>query len=70
MTKRVRSLLILLAVGVLFFLSLTGVFSPKGHVPAGQPTFVELDRQKMEGLRTAFNAAESQRRIVLWVAPT
>jgi len=70
MTKRVRSLLILLAVGVLFFLGLTGVFSPKGHVPAGQPAFVELDPQKMDGLRAAFNAADSQTRIVLWAAPT
>lgn len=70
MTKRVRSLLILAAVAVLFFLGLTGVFSPKGHAPPGQPAFVKLDAQKMENLRQTFNAADSQVRIVLWAAPT
>jgi hypothetical protein len=70
MTKRVRSLLILAAVAVLFFLGLTGVFSPKGHAPAGQPAFVELEAQKMESLRQAFNAADSDVRIVVWAAPT
>lgn len=70
MTKRVRSLLILAAVAVLFFLSSNGVFSPKGHAPQGQPAFVELDAQKMENLRQDFNAADSQVRIVLWAAPT
>ena len=67
---KTRSLLILAAVGVLFFLSVNGEFSPKGHVPPGQPAFVELDAQKMDGLRQAFNAADGQTRIVLWGAPT
>ena len=70
MTKRVRSLLILGAVAVLFFLGINGVFSPKGHAPSGQPVFVELNPQKLEDLRQAFNAADSQVRIVLWVSPT
>jgi hypothetical protein len=70
MSKRVRSGLILCAVALLFFLGMNGVFSPKGHAPTGQPAFVELDAQKMEGLREAFNAADGQVRIVLWAAPT
>jgi hypothetical protein len=70
MGKRVRSGLILGAVALLFFLGINGVFSPKGHAPPGQPAFVELDAQKMEGLRAAFNAADGQVRIVLWAAPT
>jgi hypothetical protein len=68
--KRARTVLILGAVAVLFFLGINGVFSPKGHTPPGQPAFVELDAQKMDGLRQAFNAADSQVRIVLWVSPT
>jgi len=70
MTKRVRSLLILGAVAILFFLGINGVFSPKGHAPAGQPAFVELDPQKIDDLRQAFNAADGQVRMVLWVSPT
>ncbi len=70
MNKRVRNLLILGAVALLFFLGINGVFSPKGHAPPGQPAFVELNAQKMEGLREAFNAADGQVRLVLWAAPT
>ena len=70
MTKRVRNLIVLAAIAVLFFLGINGVFSPKGHAPPGQPGFVELDPQKMNDLRQAFNAADNQARIVLWVAPT
>jgi hypothetical protein len=70
MTRRVRSLLILGAVALLFFLGINGVFSRKGHAPAGQPAFVELDPQKVDDLRQAFNAADGQVRIVLWVSPT
>ena len=70
MDKRIRSLLILMAVAILFFLGVNGVFSPKGHAPPGQPAFVELDAQKMDGMRQAFNAADNQVRMVLWVAPT
>ncbi len=65
-----RDLLILGAVALLFFLGINGVFSSKGHAPLGQPAFVELDSQKLEGLRQAFNAADGQVRIVLWVSPT
>jgi hypothetical protein len=65
-----RNLLILGVVAILFFLGINGVFSPKGHAPPGQPAFVELDQQKLEGMRQAFNAADAQVRIVLWVAPT
>lgn len=70
MSKRVRSGLILGAVALLFFLGINGVFSPKGHAPPGQPAFVELDAQKMDSLREAFNAADDKLRIVLWAAPT
>jgi hypothetical protein len=70
MTKRVRSLLILGAVAVLFFLGINGVFSSKGHAPSGQAAFVELDLQKVDDLRQAFNAADRQVRMVLWVSPT
>ena len=70
MDKRIRSLLIVAAVAILFFLGINGVFSPKGHAPQGQPAFVELDAQKMDCLRQAFSAAADQVRIVLWVAPT
>ena len=70
MDKRIRSLLILMAVAILFFLGVNGVFSPKGHAPPGQPAFVELDAQKMDALRQAFNAADNEVRMVLWVAPT
>ena len=70
MSKRARQWLILGAVAVLFFLGVNGVFSPKGHAPPGQPAFVELDAQKMDDLRQAFNAADGQVRIVLWAAPT
>jgi hypothetical protein len=65
-----RNYLILAAVVLLFFLGVTGVFSPKGHVPPAQPAFVELDQQKLEDLRQAFNASDGQMRVVLWVAPT
>jgi len=68
--KRARTLLILGAVAVLFFLGINGVFSPKGHTPPGQPAFVELDAQKVEELRRVFNAADGQMRIALWVSPT
>ena len=70
MSKRTRSFLILGAVAILFFLSVNGVFSPKGHVPQGQQPFVELDLQKIDNLRQAFNAAEDEVRVVLWAAPT
>lgn len=70
MSKRTRSPLILGAIAILFFLSVNGVFSPKGHVPQGQPAFVELDPQKIDSLRQAFNAADSEVRIILWAAPT
>lgn len=70
MMKRVRKWLILGAVAVLFFLGVNGVFSPKGHAPAGQPAFYELNPQKMDDLRQAFNAADSQVRVVVWAAPT
>jgi hypothetical protein len=70
MTKRARRLVILGAVAVLFFLGVNGVFSPKGHAPPSQPAFVELDDQKIDGLRDAFNAADGEARIVLWAAPT
>jgi len=70
MTKRAQSLLILGAVAVLCFLGVNGVFSPKGHAPATQPAFAELDAQKLDGLRQAFNAADNQVRIALWAAPT
>jgi len=70
MMKRTRQWLILGLVAILFFLGINGVFSPKGHAPPGQPAFVELDPQKMDGLRQAFNAAADRPRIVLWAAPT
>ena len=70
MNKRVRSGLILGALALLFFLGINGVFSPRGHAPPGQPAFVELDAQKMDGLREAFNAADGEMRMVLWAAPT
>ena len=70
MIKHARSLLILVAVAVLFFLGVNGVFSPKGHAPSGQPAFLELDSQKIEDLRQAFNAAADQPRIIVWAAPT
>ncbi len=65
-----RNLLILGAVALLFFLGINGVFSPKGHAPPGQAAFVDLDQQKLEGLRQAFNAADGQVRVVIFVAPT
>ena len=68
--KRARKWLILVAIAVLFFLGVNGVFSPKGHAPAGQTAFFELNPQKMGDLRQAFNAADSQVRIVVWAAPT
>jgi hypothetical protein len=70
MKKQTRQLLILGAIAVLFFLGSNGVFSPKGHAPPGQPAFVELDAQKMDGLQQVFNAADDKLRIVLWAAPT
>jgi hypothetical protein len=70
MKKQTRQWLILVAVAILFFLGINGVFSPKGHVPPGQPAFVELDPQKMDTLRQAFNADQDKLRIVLWAAPT
>jgi hypothetical protein len=54
----------------LVFLGNNGVFSRKGHAPPGQPAFVELDPQKVDDLRQAFNAADSQVCVVLWVSPT
>lgn len=68
--KRARNWLILGAIAVLFFLGVNGVFSPKGHAPSGQTAFVVLDPSKMGDLLQAFNAADSQVRIVLWAAPT
>jgi hypothetical protein len=68
--KQTRRWLILGAIAVLFFLGVNGIFSPKGHAPPGQPAFVELDAQELDHLRQAFNAADSQVRMVLWVAPT
>ncbi len=68
--KRVRTLLILGGVALLFFLGINGVFSPKGHAPPVQPAFVELNPQKLEDLRQEFNATDSEVRIVLWVSPT
>ncbi len=65
-----RNYLILGAVALLFFLGVNGVFSPKGHAPVGQPAFVELDPQKLEDLRQAFNAADSQARVMIFVSPT
>jgi hypothetical protein len=70
MTKLVRTPLILGAVAVLFFLGVNHVFSPKGHTPPGQAALVELNPEKLEDLRQAFNAADGQVRIVLWVSPT
>jgi hypothetical protein len=70
MTKRVRTLLVLGVVALLFFLGLNGVFSPKGHTPPGQAALVELNPEKLEDLRGTFNAADNQVRIVLWVSPT
>jgi hypothetical protein len=70
MKKRARQWLILGVVAVLFFLGINGVFSPKGHAPAGQSAFVDLDPKKMDDLRQAFNAADDKLRIVLWAAPT
>ncbi len=70
MIKRARRLVILGAVAVLFFLGVNGVFSRKGHAPPSQPAFVELDAQKIDGLRDAFNAADGEARIILGAAPT
>jgi hypothetical protein len=67
---KTRNAIILIALIALVILSRTGVLSPKGHAPAGQPAMVELDAQKLESLREDFNAASSQTRIVLLVAPT
>jgi len=67
---KARKFLILAAVALLFFAGITGVFSPKGHVPSGQQPFVDINAQKMDDLRQAFNAADKDVRIVLWVAPT
>lgn len=65
-----RNGLVFGAFAVLILLGWSGVFDPKGHAPAGQPAFVELDTMKMDALREAFNSAADRVRVVILVSPT
>jgi hypothetical protein len=49
----------------------TGAYFLAGHrVPAGQPPMVSLDSTSMAALRTDFNAAAGQVRVILLLSPT
>lgn len=45
-------------------------FSHGGVAPAGQPALVSLTSINFDQLRTAFNAASSEVRVVLLLSPT
>ena len=63
--------LIILAVFVVAALSVLGWHFYGGEkVPAGQPPVVSLTSANFEQLRTAFNSAASDVRIVLLLSPT
>jgi hypothetical protein len=40
------------------------------HTPAGQPPLVTLDRASVEALRSEFNGAARQVRLILLLSPT
>ena len=65
-----RDGLIFSGFAVVILLGWSGVFEAKGHVPAGQAAFVELDPVKMDFLRQNFNDASDQVRVVILVSPT
>lgn len=62
--------------GILAVLVLTGLlalgwhFYAGGKVPAGQSPLVSLNPTNFDQLRTAFNAASGEVRIVLLLSPT
>jgi len=62
--------------GILAVLVLAGLlalgwhFYGGGKVPAGQPPLVSLTSANFNQLRTAFNAASGEVRIVLLLSPT
>ena len=67
MSRRVR----IGAAAVLVAVLGTGAYFLAGHrVPAGQPPLATLDSASMAALRTEFNAAAGQVRVILLLAPT
>jgi hypothetical protein len=67
MKKRLRILAALVVVGLL---ALGYHFYGGETVPAGQPPLVSLTSTNFDQLRTAFNAASGDVRIVLLLSPT
>jgi hypothetical protein len=67
MKKRLSILTGLLLVGLL---ALGWHFYGGGAVPSGQPPLASLTSANFDQLRTAFNAASGQVRIVLLLSPT
>lgn len=67
MTKRLSILVVVVLVGLL---ALSWHFYGGERVPAGQPPLVSLTSSNFDQLRTAFNTASGEVRIVLLLSPT
>lgn len=66
---RIRGRTISIAVAVVLLLGATYYFA--GHKTApGQPPLLKLDAASMTQLRTQFNAAVDERRMILLLSPT
>jgi len=65
-----KLLTILAALAITGILVLCWHFYGKAKVPAGQPPLLTLASSNFDQLRTAFNAASGQVRIVLLLSPT
>ncbi len=65
--KRVSILLVLVTLGLL---PLGWHYYGGERVPVGQPLLVSLTSRNFDVLRTAFNAASGEVRIVLLLSPT
>lgn len=65
-----RSLSILALLAIVGFLVLGWHFYGGARVPAGQPPLMLLTSSNFDRLRTSFNAASGEVRIVLLLSPT
>jgi len=63
-------LLILASIALAGFLALGWYFFGPRKTPAGQPPLVALTTNTFDQLRTAFNAASGDVRVVLLLSPT
>ena len=67
---KTRQTIILVALAIFVFLAMSGLLGGRGKVPPEQPALVRVNPSNLADLRSDFNAAADQTRVVLLLAPT